>query len=99
MTTEIDRLLVRVEANAQQFEAAMRKLNRTLYGTQAETRKTLDRMKRDFDRAAQYLATNNPTFAKGSLLKAIRAAEQAEQALRLLQPKFVEPSAFKARGE
>jgi len=58
-----------------------------------------DRAARHMYRAAQYLAANNPAFAKGSLLKAIRAAEQAEQALKLLQPKFVEPSTFKARGE
>lgn len=57
MADEIERLLVRVEANATQFEAAMRKLNRTLYGTQAETRKTLNQIKRDFDRAGRDMAS------------------------------------------
>ena len=49
MTTEIDRLLVRVEANAVQFENSIKKLNRSMYGSQAEMRKSLDRMKRDFE--------------------------------------------------
>lgn len=49
MTTEIDRLLVRVEANAVQFENSIKKLNRSMNGSQAEMRKSLDRMKRDFE--------------------------------------------------
>ncbi len=55
MSDEIERLLVRVEANASQFEAQMKKLNRTLYGVAAENRKTLERMKRDAERAGQEL--------------------------------------------
>lgn len=57
MSDEIERLLVRVEANASQFEAQMKKLNRTLYGVAAENRKTLDRMKRDAERAGKELGT------------------------------------------
>lgn len=52
MTDTIDRLLVRVEANAVAFEAQMKKVNRALYGSSAETRKTLDRIKRDTAAAA-----------------------------------------------
>jgi hypothetical protein len=53
MSDEIERLLVRVEANASQFEAQMKKINRSLYGVAAENRKTMDRMKRDAERAGQ----------------------------------------------
>lgn len=52
MADEIDRLLVRVEANAQQFEAQMKRVNRALYGSQTETRKTLNAIKRDTAAAA-----------------------------------------------
>jgi hypothetical protein len=56
MTTEIERLLVRVEANAAQFEAQMKKVNRALYGSAAETRKTLNQIKRDWDKAGRNMA-------------------------------------------
>ncbi|WP_313044777.1 tape measure protein [Brevundimonas sp.] len=52
MAEEIDRLLVRVEANAVAFENQMKRVNRALYGSSAETRKTLDRIKRDTAAAA-----------------------------------------------
>ena len=42
MADEIERLLVRVEANAEAFERQIKKINRTLHGSQAETRKTLN---------------------------------------------------------
>lgn len=48
MTTEIDRLLVRIEANAVQFENSIKKLNRNMQDSQAEMRKRLADMKRDF---------------------------------------------------
>ncbi|MGQ2989522.1 MAG: tape measure protein [Ferrovibrionaceae bacterium] len=47
MSDEIERLLVRVEANAAQFDAQMKKINRSIYGSQAETRKALTAIKRD----------------------------------------------------
>ena len=47
MADEIERLLVRVEANASQFEAQMRKLNKSLYASQAENRKALNAIQRD----------------------------------------------------
>jgi len=50
---EIERLLVRVEANAAQFEGQMKRINRALYGSAAETKKTLNQIKRDFDRAGR----------------------------------------------
>lgn len=56
MADEIERLLVRVEANAAQFEAQMKKVNRALYGSAAETRKTLNQIKRDWDRAGRDVA-------------------------------------------
>lgn len=55
MAEEIERLLVRVEANAAVFEAQMKKVNRALYGSSAEARKTLDRIKRDTASAAPQL--------------------------------------------
>lgn len=53
MADEIERLLVRVEANAVQFENQMRKINKSLYGSQAETRKTLSRIERDTSSASR----------------------------------------------
>lgn len=53
MADEIERLLVRVEANATQFEAQMRKLNKSLYASQAENRKTLSAIQRDTEAASK----------------------------------------------
>ena len=53
MADEIERLLVRVEANATQFEAQMRKLNKSLYASQAENRKTLNAIQRDTEAASK----------------------------------------------
>lgn len=55
MAEEIERLMVRVEANAVQFENQMRKINKILYGSQADTRRTLDQIKRDTAAAAPQL--------------------------------------------
>ncbi|MNS07282.1 hypothetical protein D3C72_387210 [compost metagenome] len=55
MAEEIERLLVRVEANAVQFENQMRKINKVLYGAQADTRKTLNQIQRDTAAAAPQL--------------------------------------------
>lgn len=53
MADEIERLLVRVEANATQFEAQMRKLNKSLYASQAENRKALNTIQRDTEAASR----------------------------------------------
>ncbi|ALJ08230.1 tape measure protein [Brevundimonas sp. DS20] len=47
MSDEIERLLVRVEANASQFDATMRKLNKSLHAGQADNRKALNAIQRD----------------------------------------------------
>lgn len=47
MADEVERLLVRVEANATQFDATMRKLNKSLHAGQAENRKALNAIQRD----------------------------------------------------
>lgn len=52
MATEIDRLLVRIEANATQFEATLKKMNRGMHGAQRNTRRQLDAIQRDVDRAS-----------------------------------------------
>lgn len=49
MTDEIERLLVRVEANAAQFEGQMKRINKALYGSAAEVRKTRATFKREMD--------------------------------------------------
>ncbi|MCC4295857.1 tape measure protein [Brevundimonas aurantiaca] len=53
MAEEIERLLVRVEANAEAFERQIKKINRALYGSQAETRKTLNAIQRDTEAASK----------------------------------------------
>lgn len=53
MSDEIERLLIRVEANATQFEAQMRKLNKSLHASQAETRKVLNGIQRDTEAASR----------------------------------------------
>lgn len=49
MSDEIERLLVRVEANAVQFENQMKRVNRALHGSAAEVRKTRQQFKREMD--------------------------------------------------
>lgn len=46
---EIERLLVRVEANAEVFERQTKQINRSLGGMRAEVRKTRDEFKRQMD--------------------------------------------------
>lgn len=55
MAEEIERLLVRVEANAAQFEAQMKKVNKALYGSQYATQKALRKIKSDTAAAAPTL--------------------------------------------
>ena len=57
MADEIERLLVRVEANANQFEAQMRKLNKSLYATQSENRKALNAIQKDTEAASRRMFT------------------------------------------
>ncbi|WP_278070463.1 tape measure protein [Brevundimonas sanguinis] len=52
MAEEIDRLLVRVEANAAQFEAQMKKINKALYGSQYATQQALKKIKSETAAAA-----------------------------------------------
>lgn len=55
MADEIERLLVRVEANAAQFEAQMKKVNKALYGSQYATQQALRKIKSDTAAAAPTL--------------------------------------------
>ena len=55
MAEEIERLLVRVEANAAQFEAQMKKVNKSLYGSQYATQQALRKIKSDTAAAAPTL--------------------------------------------
>lgn len=53
MADEVERLLVRVEANATQFDATMRKLNKSLHAGQAENRKALDTIQQDVETVSE----------------------------------------------
>lgn len=53
MADEIERLLVRVEANAEAFERQIKRINKALYGSQTETRKTLKAIERDTEAASR----------------------------------------------
>lgn len=53
MAEEIERLLVRVEANAEAFERQIKRINKALYGSQNETRKTLKAIERDTEAASR----------------------------------------------
>ncbi|MBI1405710.1 MAG: tape measure protein [Caulobacter sp.] len=68
MGDEIERLLVRVEANAQQFEGQMKKLNKTLAVTQATNRKTLERMRKDTADVGRRLGTDLSGSLKTALV-------------------------------
>ena len=92
MSEEISRLLVRVEANATQFEAAIKKLNRSLHGAQAETRKTMASIQRSVDGAAMgirrsammassALATIGVSFGAAKLVQDFREGEEAAKRL------------------
>lgn len=45
MAEEIERLVVRLEANAQQFESQMKRVNKSLYGSQYATQQALKKIK------------------------------------------------------
>lgn len=53
MAEEIERLIVRMEANVAQFEQAMKRANRAAYGSAAQIKKELDKIKRDLDRTGR----------------------------------------------
>ncbi|WP_313452527.1 hypothetical protein [Brevundimonas sp.] len=86
MAEEIERLLVRVEANAEAFERQIKKMNRALYGSQAETRKTLNAIKKDWKDAGRDVANDfyrpiqlASTVALGAIVGfSLSAAKRAE---------------------
>jgi hypothetical protein len=86
MADEIERLLVRVEANAEQFERQIKKMNKALYGSQAETRKTLNAIKKDWKDAGRDVANDfyrpiqlASTVALGAIVGfSLNAAKRAE---------------------
>lgn len=55
---EIERLLVRVEANAAQFEGQMKRINKALGDSQKQTQRQLRQIKRDFDTAGRELGSS-----------------------------------------
>jgi tape measure domain-containing protein len=57
MAEEIERLLVRVEANAEAFERQIKKINKALYGSQAETQRTLKAIQRETEAASRRMFT------------------------------------------
>ena len=92
MAEEIERLLVRIEANAVGFENAIRKLNRSLHGTQAETRKTMASIQKSVDGAAigikrsalmasSALATIGVSFGAAQLVREFREGEESAKRL------------------
>jgi len=84
MADEIERLLVRIEANATQFEAQMKKVNRTLYGVEATNKRTFERMKRDAAQAGQELGQMlGAGFGRASLLAGAALAGISAYAIRL----------------
>jgi len=92
MAEEIDRLLVRIEANATQFEATIKKMNRSLHGAQAETRRTMAEIQKSVDGAAMgvrrsvlmattALTTLGVSFGAAQLVKDFREGEEAAKRL------------------
>lgn len=92
MAEEIERLLVRIEANAVGFENAIRKLNRSLHGTQAETRRTMADIQKSVDGASMgirrsalmatsALAALGVSFGAAQLVKDFREGEEAAKRL------------------
>lgn len=86
MADEIERLLVRVEANAEAFERQIKQINRSLYGAQAETRRTLNSIKKDWKDAGRNVARDfyqpiqvASTVALGAIVGfSLNAAKRAE---------------------
>ena len=56
MADEIERLLVRVEANAEAFERQIKQINRSLYGAEAQTRRSLNKINKEWKDAGQSVA-------------------------------------------
>lgn len=92
MAEEIERLLVRIEANATQFEATIKKMNRSLHGAQAETRRSMAEIQKSVDGAAMgvrrsalmattALTTLGASFGAAQLVKNFREGEEAAKRL------------------
>lgn len=92
MAEEIERLLVRIEANATQFEATIKKMNRSLHGAQAETRRSMAEIQKSVDGASMgirrsalmatsALAALGVSFGAAQLVKDFREGEEAAKRL------------------
>lgn len=92
MAEEIDRLLVRIEANATQFESTIKKMNRSLHGAQAETRRSMAEIQKSVDGASMgirrsalmatsALAALGVSFGAAQLVKDFREGEEAAKRL------------------
>ncbi|WP_303699800.1 phage tail length tape measure family protein [Brevundimonas naejangsanensis] len=92
MAEEIDRLLVRIEANATQFDATIKKMNRSLHGAQAETRRSMAEIQKSVDGASMgirrsalmatsALAALGVSFGAAQLVKDFREGEEAAKRL------------------
>jgi hypothetical protein len=93
MAEEIERLLVRIEANATQFENAIKKMNRSLHGAQRETRRTMAAIQESVDGASMglrrsvlmattALTTLGVSFGAAELVRNFREAEEAASRLQ-----------------
>ena len=86
MADEIERLLVRVEANAEAFERQIKQINRSLYGAEAQTRRSLSKINREWKDAGQSVARDfyqpiqlASTVALGAIVGfSLSAAKRAE---------------------
>lgn len=86
MADEIERLLVRVEANAETFERQIKQINRSLYGAEAQTRRSLNKINKDWKDAGQSVARDfyqpiqlASTVALGAIVGfSLNAAKRAE---------------------
>lgn len=92
MSDEIERLIVRIEANATQFETTLKKLNRSVHGASAETRKSMAEIQKSVDGAAMgirrsalmattALTTLGLSFGATQLVKDFREGEEAAKRL------------------
>lgn len=86
MADEIERLLVRVEANAEAFERQIKQINRSLYGAEAQTRRSLNKINKEWKDAGQSVARDfyqpiqlASTVALGAIVGfSLSAAKRAE---------------------
>lgn len=86
MADEIERLLVRVEANAEAFERQIKQINRSLYGAEAQTRRSLNKINKEWKDAGQSAARDfyqpiqlASTVALGAIVGfSLSAAKRAE---------------------